>query len=95
MNREEAKKLLPIIQAYAEGKNVQVMDADKGWIDVCNPLFNPCYLYRIKPELLDFWIAFNRFGDYLVFETEVMAKEYVSKGQLSPYAIHHVREVEK
>ena len=28
MNREEAKKLLPIIQAYVDGKAIQVRDKD-------------------------------------------------------------------
>ena len=31
MNRERAKELLPIIQAYAEGKDVQIK-LDNGWM---------------------------------------------------------------
>ena len=57
MTREEAKALLPIIQAYAEGKTIQtkIKTASTGrteaWVDVINPDLdgNPgCY--RIKPE---------------------------------------------
>lgn len=50
MNREQAKKLLPIIQAFAEGKTVQYK-IEKEWIQTNVPTFNP-YLweYRIKPE---------------------------------------------
>ena len=50
MNREQAKKLLPIIQAFAEGKTVQYK-IEKEWIQTNVPSFNP-YLweYRIKPE---------------------------------------------
>lgn len=50
MNREQAKKLLPIIQAFAEGKTVQYK-TEKEWIQTNVPTFNP-YLweYRIKPE---------------------------------------------
>lgn len=33
MTREEAKKLLPIIQAYAEGKTIQVKTIDGIWYD--------------------------------------------------------------
>lgn len=57
MTREEAKQMLPVIQAYAEGKTIQTKIktdstglAEK-WIDVTNPDLdgNPgCY--RIKPE---------------------------------------------
>ena len=53
MTREQAKELLPIIQAYAEGKTIQykVNEVKGGWQDMYNPSFN--YLpseYRIKPE---------------------------------------------
>lgn len=50
MNREQAKKLLPIIQAFAEGKTVQYK-IEGEWIQTNVPSFNP-YLweYRIKPE---------------------------------------------
>ena len=52
MNRQEAKKLLPIIQAFAEGKIVQFKNAFGNWIDCCDGLlFNyPPKDYRIKPE---------------------------------------------
>ena len=33
MTREQAKELLPIIQAFAEGKTVQFLDGGK-WADV-------------------------------------------------------------
>lgn len=50
MNREQAKELLPIIQAFTEGKTVQYK-TEKEWIQTNVPTFNP-YLweYRIKPE---------------------------------------------
>ena len=52
MTREEAKRLLPIIQAYAEGKKIEICD-NRGWKDliVDSPNFDckpSCY--RIKPE---------------------------------------------
>ena len=52
MNREQAKELLPIIQALAEGKHIQLKDRIGNWMDIdfinvelCNP-----NVYRIKPE---------------------------------------------
>lgn len=48
MNREQAKELLPIIQAFAEGKIIQAAGG-RGWYDVDNINSNSCK-YRIKPE---------------------------------------------
>ena len=50
MTREEAKDLLPIIQAWAEGKNIQFL-SDGEWHDINQADFT-CYpdKYRIKPE---------------------------------------------
>ena len=50
MTREEAKELLPIIQAYAEGKTIQFLDGGK-WLDLCeSDFYEPPERYRIKPE---------------------------------------------
>lgn len=52
MNRQQEKKMLPIIQALAEGKHIQLKDRIGNWMDIdfinvelCNP-----NVYRIKPE---------------------------------------------
>lgn len=55
MTREEAKALLPIIQAYAEGKTIQQkrqVGYEDEWFDVNLPLWNESHSnYRIKPEV--------------------------------------------
>lgn len=53
MNREEVKELLPIMQAFAEGKIVQFKKKDDNeWTDFLKGgiILSPCYDYRIKPE---------------------------------------------
>lgn len=53
MNREQAKELLPIIQAFAEGKRVQTIDKNGEWINCSciNFEFNSSpNSFRIKPE---------------------------------------------
>ena len=54
MNRKEAKELMPIIQAFAEGKTIQYYDSlidIADWEDCENPNFeNLTYKFRIKPE---------------------------------------------
>ena len=50
MTREEAKQILPIIQAFAEGKEIECREKDKWYkvLEICNEM-NP-QDYRIKPE---------------------------------------------
>ena len=51
MTRQEAKNMLPIIQAFAEGKTVEYQNVHREWIEVKNPSFSEHYTeYRIKPE---------------------------------------------
>lgn len=54
MTREEAAKLLPIIKAFVEGKQIQCKVSDgKGgeWVNTFHPTFDvENFDYRIKPE---------------------------------------------
>ena len=54
MNRNQAKELLPIIQAYAEGKAIEsrcIKGDTSLWYDDKDPSFDDDFEYRIKPEL--------------------------------------------
>jgi hypothetical protein len=59
MNASNAKDYLPLVQALAEGKQIQIQKMDgSAWF---NPdteiLFQlPANQYRIKPEPREFWI---------------------------------------
>lgn len=57
MNREKAKKILPIIQAFAEGKIIQSIRINGRWIDLdinttlsITRLIEEPQKYRIKPK---------------------------------------------
>ena len=53
MNRNQAKALLPIIHAYAEGKAIEsrCVKGDKSlWYNDEDPSFDDDFEYRIKPE---------------------------------------------
>lgn len=59
MNRQQAKKLLPIIQAFAEGKIIQSIRINGRWIDLdikaplsITSVIEEPQKYRIKPELM-------------------------------------------
>ena len=54
MNRHQAKELLPIIQAFAEGKTIQYRRGDVDWVDVAPysalSFSDDASKYRIKPK---------------------------------------------
>ena len=50
MTREEAKEMLPIIQAWADGKIIQVREKGR-WVELCIDDFTRSPdRYRIKPQ---------------------------------------------
>lgn len=59
MTREEAKQLLPVIQAYADGAEVQVREPTNIWSDLPHPSFNSApESYRIKPKPVKGFIGY-------------------------------------
>ena len=51
MTQEEAKALLPIIQAYSEGKTIEYLTTKDKWVELKDPWFNyNANMYRIKLE---------------------------------------------
>jgi len=51
MLKEEAKDFLPIIQAWADGKTIQLQESNCVWVDAnCLDFSRPLCRYRIKPE---------------------------------------------
>lgn len=65
MNREQAKQLLPIIQAFADGETVQI-NCEGCWRDMAfeSPIFDgPPSVYRIKPKPVECWIVHRTYCD--------------------------------
>ena len=53
MTREEVKEMLPVLQAFAEGKTIEsrCIKGDKSlWYDDEDPSFDNDFEYRIKPK---------------------------------------------
>lgn len=67
MNRERARELLPVIQAFAEGKEIEILDtSDKSgchWMNIQEPEWLDDLQYRIKPERRKVWVHFLPSGD--------------------------------
>ncbi len=60
MNREQAKELLPIIEAFANGEDIQAGGGKYSWSDVGNSAyFTDDLNYRIKPKPREYWIRQN------------------------------------
>ena len=51
MTREEAKELMPIIQAFVEGKTIEYRELGGEWKEAHTPTWSSRLFYRIKPEL--------------------------------------------
>ena len=62
MTREEAKELLPIMQAFAEGKTIEIFDDVMGWVKTENLAFNlspEFYRTNSKPKSNPKYRPFN------------------------------------
>lgn len=62
MTPERAKELLPIIQAFADGKTVQMQDGYNGWLDLPSPTFQSNTTYRIKPDPIKYRLALFKYN---------------------------------
>lgn len=64
MTRDNAKKLLPIITAFAEGKDVQSRpEGRETWSNEKDPAFHPPFEYRLKPEPMEIEVWVDASGN--------------------------------
>lgn len=61
VTREEAERLVGVIQAFSAGREVQMLmvsgDGKEAWIDHAEPTFDPKFSWRIKPMPRRWWIG--------------------------------------
>ena len=87
MNREAARKIAPIMQAYADGKDVQYKTSD-GWRDSYAPTFDIRLEWRVKPDPIAFWAILNCKGGVVdTFTSREMAVSRINvrNDPCSPY----------
>jgi hypothetical protein len=67
MNKNNAAQFLPLVQALADGKTIQLLHTVRGWEDAENIDFScPPESYRIKPDPREFWIYRDQYdGPYI------------------------------
>ena len=83
MDRAKVKALLEsgVLQAYAEGKTIQVDRGyfkltDKQWEDVASPTFQmPAPCYRVKPEPVERWAVEWESGNITYYLSKKSAEE--------------------
>jgi hypothetical protein len=95
MNRERARELLPIIQAFAEGKDVQYKANNGRWVCSTLPTFIDNYEWRVKPEPLECWVAFNAETNNPVITG--ISKEYLENiiGTMDGYRVERMVEADE
>lgn len=69
MNASNAKDYLPLVQALADGKVIQ-LNYSGDWKDISemDPIF-PANFYRIKPEPREIWVNHYEDGRYSIHLT--------------------------
>ena len=95
MTRDEAKKHMLVIQAFADGKSIQYRPAeDDPWEIIENSSFDCPGEYRIKPDPMERWVVVDRDGDEMLHDDKEEAEDHASSKTFAPYTIYHMREVE-
>lgn len=57
MHKHNAHKYLPLVQALADGKTIQIRDAHGKWVDSPSPRFGlDPESYRVKSEPKEIWV---------------------------------------
>lgn len=82
MNKDNAKDYLPLVQALAEGKVIQVLSAGE-WRDVecLTTLSRHANQYRIKPEPREIWVnRLDGFDSERTFSSRAAAYQYSVPG---------------
>jgi hypothetical protein len=100
MTRDEAREFAKLVQAYADGEQIQFHFDDGEWRGLSDPDFYSRTMdsYRIKPEPREWWVLMDRNGQVgdLLFSLAAAHCEIDKKmlhGVRAPYTIVHVREV--
>jgi hypothetical protein len=87
MNREHWKELLPVITAFANGEDVQVLDGAK-WLTLDSPSFlDPAAKYRIAPKPRKAWVLEYDDGECHIATNEKELAEYTLKGRTTCHEI--------
>ena len=91
MTREDAKKLLPIIEAYANGEDIQIFRGGYWEEDEVYNFSGSLDHYRIKPKPREFWI--NKYKQGIVFLHETKEEAVKAGHGSNEYETIHLIEI--
>lgn len=88
MNKDNARDYLPLVQALADGKVIQVLKwrcaGPREWEDIGDPDFrNTAAEYRIKPEPREIWVNEYTSGGRYMYCTKNDAQKNVVEGGIT------------
>ncbi len=95
MNKDNAAQFLPLVQALAEGKTIQLRHSSDNWMDHSNPDFGLAPVnYRIKPEPLVRYMVKGSCDEYTYrnFDSATTCAERLSKHHNCEYTVHKMVE---
>lgn len=75
---------MPVIQAFADGKNIEYSKDGELWLDTNTPTWDTDYVYRIKPE-----------PKYRPFQTQEEYWDEAPKHNKASWVKHKTRELSK
>lgn len=83
MNKDNAREYLPLVQALAEGKTIQISLDGSRWQDTLDASFNhDASMYRIKPEPVKGWYRVAMLGSGESARIELAESSGQSEAQL-------------
>jgi hypothetical protein len=85
MTPEHVKKLLPIFQAYTEGKPLQLRMLDK-WVDLTGNNVTFCHEpedYRVKPEPVTKWVNIYESHSIAGYDSKANADSMAGKTRIA------------
>lgn len=85
MDRAAVIKYWSVIEAFRNGKSIQVSEPSKNcWADTPYPAFNLEFDYRVKPEKKEMWVNVYRDAQGCVYhETKRDAEDRVGPGRIA------------
>ena len=96
MTLKDLEKLVPFMQAYLDGEQVQYYtNADNPrWVNIPDDCaWHPRFIYRIKPKARECWLVWeNGYHFPMIFVVKEKAEEYCLKNTQSNAHIQQVIE---
>ena len=94
MNASNAHLFIPLVQALADGKTLQLLHDGGKWMDWPEADFSCApECYRIKPESRKLWVVLNDGIVWAVRDNEEIARAWVKDSGMKLEVVPYVEEL--